>query len=336
MKKLNINKPLVSIGLPVFNGEKSIGKALNSLINQDYENIEIIISDNASTDKTFDICKKFILKDSRIKYSLLPRNIGGVLNFNRTFKLSSGKYFLWAAHDDTRGKSFISKCLFKMEKNLDIVLCHSYTNIFIENYKKLLCTVNLDSFRGASGMIPQYKKTLQDFPSVAVYGLIRSSAMRRTKLMGNFLSGDTVFINELSLHGKFDQVPSLLFNYFIRKKWNNIQMDHYTIYNNKKKPWWYIPFIFTFYHNSKRILNKDFFFFTKCHLLTVLVQNEIKSLLLKILVKIIKYICPNILKKKVGSFIYWHLLHNKNIKKISDNELYFRRIIMHYFGWDAK
>ena len=335
MKKLNTNKLLVSIGIPVFNGEKSIGKALSSLINQDYENIEIIISDNASTDKTFDICKKFILKDSRIKYSRLPRNIGGVLNFNRTFKLSSGKYFLWAAHDDTRGKSFISKCLFKMEKNLDIVLCHSYTNIFIENNKGFLCTANLDSFRGISGMIPQYKKTLQDFPSVAVYGLIRSSAMRKTQLMGNFLGGDSVFINELSLHGKFDQVPSLLFSYFARKKWNNIQTDYYTIYK-KKKPWWYIPFIFIFYQNCKRILNKDFFFFTKCHLLTILVQNEIKLILIKILVKIIKYICPNSLKKKVGSFIYWHLLHNKNIKKIRDNDLFFHRVIMHKFQWDEK
>jgi glycosyltransferase involved in cell wall biosynthesis len=335
MKKLKSNKPLVSIGIPVFNGEKSIGKALNSLINQDYENIEIIISDNASTDKTFDICKKFILKDSRIKYNLLPRNIGGILNFNRTFKLSSGKYFLWAAHDDTRDKSFISKCLSKMEKNLDIVLCHSYTNIFIENHKTFLCTANLDSFRGISGTIPQYKKTLQDFPAVAIYGLIRSSAMRKTQLMGKFLGGDIVFINELSLYGKFDQVPSLLFNYFARKKWNNFEIDYYNIYN-KKKPWWYIPFIILFYHNCKRILNKDFFFFTKCHLLTVLVQNEIKLLLIKILVKIIKYMCPNILKKKVGSFIYWHLLHNKNMKKIGDNDLFFHRVIMHKFQWDEK
>ena len=335
MRKLNTNKPLVSIGLPVFNGEKSIGKALNSIINQDYENIEIIISDNASTDKTFDICKKFILKDSRIKYNLLSKNIGGPLNFNRTFKLSSGKYFLWAAHDDTRDKSFISKCLFKMEKNLDIVLCHSYTNMFIENRKIFLCTANLDSFIGISGMIPQYKKTLQDFPAVAIYGLIRSSAMRKTQLMGNFLGGDIVFINELSLHGKFDQVPILLFNYFVRKKWNNIQIDYYNIYK-KKKPWWYISFIIIFYHNYKRILNKDLYFFTKCHLLIVLAQNEIKLLIIKILVKVIKYICPNILKKKIGSFIYWLLLHCKNIKKIRDYDLFYNRVIMHQFGWDEK
>ena len=333
MKKLNTYKPLVSIGLPVFNGEKSISKALNSLINQDYENIEIIISDNASTDRTFNICKKFILKDSRIKYSRLSRNIGAILNFNRTFKLSSGKYFLWAAHDDTRDKSFINKCLFKMEKNLDIVLCHSYTNIFIENRNILLCTANLDSFRGISGAILQYKKTLQDFPAVAVYGLIRSSAMRKTQLFGNFLGGDTVFINELSLHGKFDQVPSLLFNYFARKKWNNIQMDYLSVYP-KRKPWFNAPFIILFYHNCKRILNKDFFFFTKCHLLSVLVQNEIKLFLIKILIKIIKYICPDVLKKKVGLFIYWHLLHNKNIKKIGDNDLFFHRVIMHKLQWD--
>ena len=84
--------PLVSIGLPVFNGEKSLSNALNSLLKQDYANLEIIISDNGSTDRTSQICKDFMQKDSRIKYYRSSENRGSNWNFNRVFELSSGKY----------------------------------------------------------------------------------------------------------------------------------------------------------------------------------------------------------------------------------------------------
>ena len=101
----NENQPLVSIGVPVFNGEKGLAVALDSLIGQDYHNLEIIISDNASTDATSKICEEYVGKDSRIKYSRLEENIGAALNFNRVFERSSGKYFMWAAHDDQHMKS---------------------------------------------------------------------------------------------------------------------------------------------------------------------------------------------------------------------------------------
>ena len=103
----NEKSPLVSIGLPVFNGEKSLAQALDALLDQDYSNLEIIISDNGSTDRTSEICEEFLKKDTRIKYYRSSENLGSNWNFNRVFDLSSGKYFMWAAHDDMRELSFV-------------------------------------------------------------------------------------------------------------------------------------------------------------------------------------------------------------------------------------
>src|SRR5690242_8158644 len=91
---------LVSIGMPVFNGENYLVPALDAIRSQTYQNVEIIISDNASTDRTRDIAQKSAQDDRRIRYCRNEKNVGASANFNNTFELSSGKYFKWAAHDD--------------------------------------------------------------------------------------------------------------------------------------------------------------------------------------------------------------------------------------------
>ena len=122
MEMKNDSCPLVSIGLPVFNGEKSLAQALDALLKQDYTNLEIIISDNGSTDRTSEICGEYLKKDSRLKYHRSEENLGAIWNFNRVFELSSGKYFMWAAHDDLRKPSFVRACVKRMEQWLYVSL----------------------------------------------------------------------------------------------------------------------------------------------------------------------------------------------------------------------
>ncbi|HQH27844.1 MAG TPA: glycosyltransferase family 2 protein, partial [Oligoflexia bacterium] len=104
------NQALVSIGLPVYNGEKFLRRALNSLTGQDYGNIELIISDNDSTDSTAQICGEFLAHDRRIRYYRCETNIGMAANFVRVLNLARGDYFMWAACDDWWDKRFVS-CL---------------------------------------------------------------------------------------------------------------------------------------------------------------------------------------------------------------------------------
>ena len=122
-------EPLVTIGVPVYNGEAFLAEALDALVWQTYQNLEILISDNASTDDTEGIARSFANADSRIRYERLPSNIGPVLNFNRLVHLARGDYFKWAAHDDLHAPDYIERCVARLEERTDAVLCQSRVRI---------------------------------------------------------------------------------------------------------------------------------------------------------------------------------------------------------------
>src|SRR5438132_13873019 len=90
----------VSIGMPVYNGERYLSGALDSLLSQTLADFDLIISDNASTDATESICRSYAAHDSRIRYFRNENNLGAAANFNRAFELCGGEFFRWAAHDD--------------------------------------------------------------------------------------------------------------------------------------------------------------------------------------------------------------------------------------------
>lgn len=326
------NKPLVSIGVPVYNGEKSLACALDSLLKQDYPYFEVIISDNGSTDSTQRICEGYAGKDSRVKYSRSEENRGTVWNFNRVFSLSSGKYFMWAAHDDSREPSFFRECVEKMEKSPDAVLCQVYTTMFIEGREDRLCVAVMDSFEGEMGLVERYRETLKSFPATAIYGLYRSSAMRKTLMLQKSIATDLAFIQELSIYGKFVQVPKLLFNYYGREKWNTIHEDYKAFFGKERKPWWYIPFIVLFCSHWKRVSCAAIPFIVKIRLWWILIKHEIEQTGIKLLIKLSGKLCPVGMKDKLGHLIYWRWLHNRNVQAVS-NDLYNERVIKPKLGW---
>lgn len=102
---------LVSVGMPVYNGEKYISKAIDSILNQTVSHFELIISDNASCDATEQICRSYLCKDSRIRYFRHPENRGAVENFKFVFEKASGEYFMWAAADDLWSQNWLEEML---------------------------------------------------------------------------------------------------------------------------------------------------------------------------------------------------------------------------------
>ena len=119
-----IDKPLVSIGVPVYNGERFLARTLGSLLSQTYAQLEIIISDNASTDGTAAICREFAARDARVRYVRNPTNIGARSNFLKTLALASGKYFTWTAADDVRPVGAIDACVRVLETSPAAVMAH--------------------------------------------------------------------------------------------------------------------------------------------------------------------------------------------------------------------
>ncbi len=329
------NQPLVSIGVPVFNGEKGLTRALDSLLEQDYPNLEIIISDNGSTDATLEICGKYVRKDSRVTYSRSEENLGAIWNFNRVFELSSGKYFMWAAHDDRREPSFVSACVEKMEQCPEAALCQTHTVMFIEGREEMLCVAHLDNFESVTGLVERYRETLKRFPAIAIYGLYRSSAMRKTRMFQKILGGDLAFIQELSIHGEFVQVPKVLFNYFAREKWNTVHQDYRAIFMKEKKPWWYLPFVVLFCNLWNQVACAAVPFGVKFRLWGVLIEHEIGQVTLKVLIKVAGRLCPERWKEKLGCAIYWRWMHSPNLH-VGCADLFLERVIKPKLGWWRK
>lgn len=211
-------QPLVSIGLPVYNGERTIRQALDSLLAQDYQNFELIISDNASTDETQAICREYAAQDQRIRYCRNESNHGSVRNFNRVFELSSGQYFAWAAADDWRASTFITKCAAALEKVPSAVLCYTLVQ-FVDRDGQNLEIVDPEMYTYRLRPLERlHTVILRLVTDVALYGLIRADALRRTTLQQSCFHSDKSLLYQLSILGDIIKVPEVLHYYrFVEK-----------------------------------------------------------------------------------------------------------------------
>ena len=209
------SKPLVSIGMPVYNGADFLHSAFESLLAQDYDNFELIISDNHSTDSTQEICLDYAAKDKRIRYLRNEMNVGPKNNFNKVFELSRGEYFMWHAHDDLREPSYISSCLEIMEMNPNVILCCSSTLL---NEDGNLRKSEEDFSTVGMSLNRRFRKILWNNTCSSIYGLIRSSVLKKTELFKDTVSPDNLLLAELSLLGEFYQLPLFLFNEKIKRR----------------------------------------------------------------------------------------------------------------------
>lgn len=227
-----IHVPTVSIGLAVRNGMPYLIEALDSILAQTYTDFELIISDNASTDETEDVCKSYAARDSRIRYYRNATNIGGANNENLTFRLSRGKYFRWAAHDDILAPTLLERCVEVLDREPGIVLCHTYS-------------ISIDANGNELGRVSRNACTspdrVQRFKQVALgsdwleesYGLVRSAVLSGTNLQQNYTNSDRTLVSEIAIHGSFRCIAAYLF--FKRIHSRNAYIDWRT------RMAWFIP-----------------------------------------------------------------------------------------------
>ena len=133
---LRIGCPRVSVGLPVYNGERYLRLAIDSILAQTFEDFELIISDNASTDHTEEICREYAARDPRVIYIRQPRNRGGAWNFNHVVELARGEYLKWAAHDDVLAPTFLKECVAALDRLPGTVLASPRTVKIDESGKR--------------------------------------------------------------------------------------------------------------------------------------------------------------------------------------------------------
>jgi glycosyltransferase involved in cell wall biosynthesis len=203
--------PPVSIGMPVFNGEKYIVQSLDSILGQSYSDFELIISDNASDDRTTEICQEFARKDPRIRYFRQPSNVGAPRNFNFVFEQARGRYFKWAADNDLCDRDLVTVCKKVLDERPEVVLCFGKT-MAIDQEGRILSAVEENLVIEDARPSRRFRHVVDHSHYNNVHaGLFRSESLRKTMLEKPYPSADLVMIAELALYGLFCEVPQVLF-----------------------------------------------------------------------------------------------------------------------------
>lgn len=207
---MTTNTPLVSIGLPLYNGVDYLADTLSSLTSQSYSNLEIIIVDNASTDGSIDICQTFALRDKRVRIHRNNENLGSARNYNLAVALASGKYFKWVAHEDPIAPTAIKRCVEVLEKRPEVIMAYPRT-IFIDGSGDLI-EYHSDGFHLASSK-PHVRLRHSLYSSAwchPVFGLVRRHILNQTGLIGDYPSSNKVLLSEFALRGQCYEVPEYL------------------------------------------------------------------------------------------------------------------------------
>jgi len=202
--------PRLTIGLPVYNGENYLAESLDSLLAQSFEDFELIISDNASTDGTADICGDYARQDSRIRYVRLPQNIGLAPNHNLLVDQARGELFKWASHDDLYARDLLKYCVAALDEDPAWVLAHAWTGMIDGSgtiTKKMEYPLATDSPRAPE----RFRSALFADGGDDTGGIMRTAILRRTPLHGSYHHADRTVITEVSLYGPFYQVPDWLY-----------------------------------------------------------------------------------------------------------------------------
>jgi glycosyltransferase involved in cell wall biosynthesis len=202
--------PRLSVGLPVYNGEKYLAESLDALLGQSYEDFELIISDNASTDGTAGICRRYMKEDSRIRYICQPRNIGAAPNHNFVVEQASGELFKWASADDLYGHDLLKCCVNALDEYPRVVLAHTWTAL-IDSSGQVTEAIEYPLATASSRAPDRFRSMLYGKAGDDSYGVIRTDVLRSTSLHDSYHHADRTITAEFVLHGPFYQVPDWLY-----------------------------------------------------------------------------------------------------------------------------
>jgi glycosyltransferase involved in cell wall biosynthesis len=202
----------ISFGVPVFNGADYLPECLASLLAQDHDDFEVVISDNASTDETASICRDAAATDPRIRYHRMDENRGAARNYNRVFEMSRGRFFSWTAHDDQRAPTYASRCLEGFaESDPSTVVVYPRAE-FLDEQGALIGPDTDSMATSRPTATGRLRDTLWHVNMAnAVFGLIRADALRRTRLIDSFVASDYVLLAELAMLGPIVEIPEVLF-----------------------------------------------------------------------------------------------------------------------------
>jgi glycosyltransferase involved in cell wall biosynthesis len=206
--------PQVSIGLPVRNGEQFIGKAIESVLAQDYSDLELVICDNASDDSTPDIVRSYVVRDPRVKLHQNESDLGQIENMNRVFELASGAYFRWIGADDWFEPNYISTCTAHLDRHPKLIGVSTYIKYFDDDGNSFYYEYTgerLESPHAHRRFSRMLWLLSSDYRYCDPhYTMYRRTALEKTHLCQVAFAPDRILAAEVSLVGPIGHIPECL------------------------------------------------------------------------------------------------------------------------------
>jgi glycosyltransferase involved in cell wall biosynthesis len=206
-----VSVPRVSVGLPVHNGENFLEDALRSVLRQSFSDLELVVCDNASSDRTEAICRDYAAQDRRLRYHRHPRNLGAAPNYNRCFALSRGELFKWLSHDDRLLPGYLAATVAALDAAPDAVLAHTVVD-YIDAGGRVLA--RYDSGLSAADDPDPARRfaalVLRSHACVDFFGTIRRTALEGSLLHASFHGADRALLAQLALRGRLIQLKTPL------------------------------------------------------------------------------------------------------------------------------
>lgn len=224
---MRTGEPLVTIGLPVYNGALHMRTAIEAVLKQTYPNIVLLISDNCSTDDTAVVAHEYRASDARVRYVKTERNIGAAGNYTFVARQAEGVYFKWISHDDTIAPDFVERCVAVAESDPGIITVAPVVQI-VDQHGEIQQEVR--SYVGRHGWATEpllrYRQMMEElaycethddglFMVPYEYGLHRLELLRKTRLELPFISSDYVLVAELALWGRLAEIDEPLSRFAI-------------------------------------------------------------------------------------------------------------------------
>ena len=209
--------PLISVGLPAYNSERYLAEAIDCVLAQTHDNLEVIISDNASTDGTRGICEGYTERDPRVRYVREAENRGAAYNFQRVLDLARGRYFRWMAADDLCAPELLQRCLAVLDRRPEVVMAYPKADFIAGDGQHIF---------GSDDVYPPapwpadvtarvrraWEAIFHDgtMAMVALFGLARVDDLRAGRAFGNYRGADCTVVTELALRGPIVELPETL------------------------------------------------------------------------------------------------------------------------------
>ncbi|MGF1568125.1 MAG: glycosyltransferase family 2 protein [Nodosilinea sp.] len=201
--------PRLVIGMPVYNGGKHISETIESILNQSFADFRLLISDNASTDNTEDVCRHYAESDPRVVYHRQAHNLGMAPNFNYVFRPEGSPYFKWAAHDDILKPDYLQHCIDLLDKDASLALAHCPTLRIDDNSHELGTYRDL----GLQGdrIRERFWRIMWTINIYEIYAVMRSDYVAKTKLAGSYFGSERNILADLLLQGNIGYLDEALF-----------------------------------------------------------------------------------------------------------------------------